>query len=97
MIVGRAAASLAFAEEERPATTTDAGAAVTSETTADKKPAAEVGKAALEKQIKENPDKVDWSKIDGEVSFTRMQYYIMREAGTERAFQNKFWDFFKPG
>ena len=50
-----------------------------------------------EKPDAEDPDKIDWSKVDWRKRLTRMQYYILREAGTEQAFKNKFWDFFKPG
>jgi peptide-methionine (R)-S-oxide reductase len=53
--------------------------------------------AALKKQIAENPDKVDWSKVDWRAHLSRMQYHIMREAGTEAPFKNKFWNFFKDG
>jgi peptide-methionine (R)-S-oxide reductase len=92
-----AIASLAYAEEDKAPAAAEAEATKAPESKAEKKRAAEIEKAALEKQIKENPDKVDWSKIDWRQRLTRIQYHIMREAGTERAFQNKFWDFFKPG
>lgn len=45
----------------------------------------------------EDPEKVDWSQVDWRKRLTRLQYYITREAGTERPFRNEFWDFFKPG
>lgn len=45
----------------------------------------------------EDPEKVEWSKVDWRKRLTRQQYHIMREAGTERAFSGKLWNFFKPG
>jgi peptide-methionine (R)-S-oxide reductase len=97
LLAGCAVASLAYAEEDKAPATEEAEATTASESKAEKKRTAEAEKAALEKQIKENPDKVDWSKLDWRQRLTRIQYHILREAGTERAFQNKFWDFFKPG
>jgi peptide-methionine (R)-S-oxide reductase len=97
MLVACAVASLAYAEADKAAATAEGEATTASESKAEKKRAAEAEKAALEQQIKEDPDKVDWSKINWRQRLTRIQYHIMREAGTERAFQNKFWDFFKPG
>ncbi|RIK75415.1 MAG: hypothetical protein DCC67_15365, partial [Planctomycetota bacterium] len=44
-----------------------------------------------------DPEKIDWSKVDWKKRLTRLQYHITREAGTERAFTGKYWDFFKPG
>jgi peptide-methionine (R)-S-oxide reductase len=82
------------AETSAPSNIVETNEKRSAETTSDKKK----GDAAeLEKQIAEDPDKVDWSKVDWRKRLTRMQYYILREAGTERPFQNKFWDFFKPG
>ena len=52
---------------------------------------------AAEAIEKEEPEKVDWTKVDWRKRLTRLQYHIMREAGTERKFKNQFWDFFKPG
>ena len=95
------AVSLAYAEEKKPESTGDASATVESDADADakadKKKVAEAEEAALEKLAAEDPEKVDWSKINWRKRLTRLQYHIMREAGTERPFQNKFWDYFKPG
>jgi methionine-R-sulfoxide reductase len=44
-----------------------------------------------------DPEKIDWSKVDWRKKLTRMQYYVTRQAGTERAFKNKYWNFFKEG
>lgn len=44
-----------------------------------------------------DPEKVDWDKVDWKKRLTRMQYYVTRQAGTERPFKNQYWDFFKPG
>ncbi|MCC6493931.1 MAG: peptide-methionine (R)-S-oxide reductase MsrB [Pirellulales bacterium] len=44
-----------------------------------------------------DPERFDWTKVDWKKRLTRLQYYITREAGTERAFTGKYWDFFKPG
>ena len=52
--------------------------------------------AADDKEV-EDPEKVDWSQVDWKKRLTKLQYYITREAGTERPFRNEFWDFFKPG
>lgn len=57
---------------------------------------AEEAKAA-EAQSPADPEGVDWSKVDWRKKLTRLQYHILREAGTERAFTGKYWDFFKPG
>jgi peptide-methionine (R)-S-oxide reductase len=94
LFVGVTAATLAYADEQQKP---KGESATTAETKVDKnKPAADdAGK--LDKQIAEDPEKVDWTKIDWKKRLTRMQYYILREAGTERAFQNKFWNYFKPG
>jgi methionine-R-sulfoxide reductase len=97
LVVGLTVGALAYADEaEKPAATEESAPAST-ETKANKTKPATTEKAALEKQIAEDPDKVDWSKVDWKKRLNRMQYYILREAGTERPFQNKFWDFFKPG
>ena len=53
--------------------------------------------AAADGKAVEDPEKVDWSQIDWRKRLTKLQYYITREAGTERPFRNEFWDFFKPG
>jgi peptide-methionine (R)-S-oxide reductase len=97
LVAGMTVGALAYAEEESKPAATERTAAASSETKVDKKKAAEAEASTLEKQIAEDPDKVDWSKVDWKKRLTRMQYYILREAGTERAFQNKFWNFFKPG
>jgi methionine-R-sulfoxide reductase len=94
------AASLAYAEEKKAEPAAEKSTAATPAAPADKKAekaAADESKAALEKQIAEDPEKVDWSKVNWRERLTRMQYYIMREAGTERPFQNKYWDHFKNG
>jgi peptide-methionine (R)-S-oxide reductase len=94
------AASLAYAEEKKTESTVDESAVAKTEAPAGKKSAKQAAaeaKAALEKQIAEDPEKVDWSKINWRERLTRMQYHIMREAGTERPHQNKYWDHFKDG
>jgi methionine-R-sulfoxide reductase len=94
------AASFVYADEKKAESTADESAVAKTEAPADKKSAkqaADEAKAALEKKIAENPEKVDWSKINWRERLTRMQYHIMREAGTERPFQNKYWDLFKDG
>lgn len=53
--------------------------------------------AAAEEEAVEDPEKVDWTQVDWRKRLTKLQYYITREAGTERPFRNEFWDFFKPG
>jgi peptide-methionine (R)-S-oxide reductase/peptide methionine sulfoxide reductase msrA/msrB len=45
----------------------------------------------------EDPEKVDWSKVDWRKRLTRLQYFITREAGTERPFHNDYWNNFKEG
>jgi peptide-methionine (R)-S-oxide reductase len=79
--------SLAYAEDSK--TETEATANETADAKSEQK--------ASDKQTAEDPDKVDWSKVDWRKRLNRMQYYILRQAGTEQAFKNKFWDFFKPG
>lgn len=94
------AASFVYAEEKKAESTADESAVTKTEAPVDKKSAkksAAEADAALEKLIAEDPEKVDWSKIDWRKRLTRLQYNIMREAGTERPFQNKLWDVFKPG
>ena len=76
--------------------------ATAQDATADKaaeKEAKEISKkeAAALKAEAEDPEKVDWTQVDWRKRLTRLQYHIMREAGTERPFRNEFWDFFKPG
>jgi methionine-R-sulfoxide reductase len=66
----------------------------------DKKASAAKSKAAKEKADPtkdEDPDKVDWSKVDWRKRLTKLQYYITREAGTERPFHNLYWNNFKDG
>lgn len=75
--------------------------ATAQESTADK-PAAKTTKKVNAKEAEkaaaaEDPEEVDWSQVDWRKKLTRLQYYITREAGTERPFRNEFWDFFKPG
>lgn len=84
VIVGLSAA-IAYAQE---AESTDIAAEPRAKT---------VATAATGKAVDEDPEKVDWSKIDWRKRLTRLQYHITREAGTERPFRNEFWDFFKPG
>jgi methionine-R-sulfoxide reductase len=64
---------------------------------AEVKKSAPAAKDAAGKEAVEDPEKVDWSQVDWRKKLTRLQYHIMREAGTERPFRNEFWDFFKPG
>lgn len=90
------AAALVYAEEKAEPAAETPSATAPAEKKSDK-PAAEAAKAALDKQIAENPEKVDWSKVNWRERLTRLQYHIMREAGTERPFQNKYWDHFKDG
>src|SRR5688500_975226 len=90
LVVGVTAATFAYAEEEKKATGKDDSAAAPVAAKTDKK-------TSTAKPDAEDPDKIDWSKVDWKKRLTRMQYYILREAGTEQAFKNKFWNFFKPG
>jgi methionine-R-sulfoxide reductase len=64
---------------------------------AEVKKSAVAAKESTEEEAVEDPEKVDWSQVDWRKKLTRLQYHIMREAGTERPFRNEFWDFFKPG
>ncbi len=94
------AASFAYAEEKKTEPATDESAVTKTEAPVDKKSdkqAAAEADAALEKLIAEDPEKVDWSKVDWRKRLTRMQYDVMRRAGTEQAFKNKYWNLFKPG
>ena len=61
------------------------------------KPAKDASVAAASEEAAEDPEKVDWSQVDWRKRLTKFQYYITREAGTERPFRNEFWNFFKPG
>lgn len=80
-------AALAHAQETKTVekSTKPVGKAASAANEADKAAAAE------------DPEEVDWSQVDWRKKLTRLQYYITREAGTERPFRNEFWDFFKPG
>lgn len=97
VIAGVFAVSLAYAEEKHDKAATESASASTADTKASTSKSAKATADELEKQIAEDPDKVDWSQVDWRKRLTRMQYHILRQAGTERAFQNKFWDFFRPG
>jgi methionine-R-sulfoxide reductase len=44
-----------------------------------------------------DPEKIDWKKVDWQKRLTKLQYYITRQAGTERQFKNEYWDNFKDG
>jgi methionine-R-sulfoxide reductase len=61
------------------------------------KPEDKKAATAAKEEAVEDPEKVDWSQVDWRKRLTKLQYYITREAGTERPFRNEFWDFFKPG
>jgi peptide-methionine (R)-S-oxide reductase len=91
------AATLAYAQEAQKEDAPETSSSSAADNKIDKRKSADVDAKALEEQIAEDPEKVDWSKVDWRKRLTRMQYHILRQAGTERAFQNKFWDYFKPG
>jgi len=48
-------------------------------------------------EVAKDLEKIDWKKVDWHKRLTRLQYHITREAGTERPFQNEYWDHFEDG
>ena len=82
-------AAIAHGQDPAPAEKAAAGAE-------EKAPTASEEEEKAEEAV-EDPEKVDWSQVDWRKRLTKLQYYITREAGTERPFRNEFWDFFKPG
>jgi peptide-methionine (R)-S-oxide reductase len=59
--------------------------------------ASATGGAKQAVHVAKDPEKIDWKKVDWRKRLTRLQYHITREAGTERPFQNEYWDHFEDG
>jgi peptide-methionine (R)-S-oxide reductase len=89
-------ASLAFADEPAAPVVAESGVSEAAAAKVEKKIVPKDA-AELRKLTAENPEKIDWTKIDWSKQLTRKQYHIMREAGTEQPFHNKYWKFFKKG
>jgi peptide-methionine (R)-S-oxide reductase len=45
----------------------------------------------------EDPEKINWKKVDWRKRLSKLQYYVMRRAGTEPPFKNEYWDHFEDG
>lgn len=67
----------------------------TSQTQPSQQPQAQPS-STLEKSA-DKTSEVDWSKVDWQKKLTPMQYQVARQGGTERAFQNEYWDNKKEG
>ena len=69
------------------------------------RPAATAKKAAVERSTRRAkrgdleplPADTDWEKVDWVSRLTPMQFRVTRQAGTEQAFRNEFWNNKKPG
>lgn len=45
----------------------------------------------------QDAEEIDWSQVDWKRRLTRMQFYVTRQGGTERAFRNAYWKNKRPG
>jgi peptide-methionine (R)-S-oxide reductase len=92
LVIALVVASAVDADEQAPTS-------AKTETKAAKSEAKQGAASAKKKAAKEaeDPEKVDWSKVDWTKRLDKLQYKVMRRAGTERAFTGKYWDFFKDG
>ena len=94
IVIALLVASAVYADEKADSTAKPEKTAADGDAKAKNAAASKQDKAAKEE---EDPEKVDWSKVNWAKRLNRLQYNIMREAGTERAFTGKYWDFFKEG
>ena len=53
--------------------------------------------ATAKKKTSASEKPTDWRHLDWRKRLTKMQYYVTREQGTERAFSGKYWDNKRPG
>ncbi len=55
------------------------------------------GKSALGEKSSAAEKPTDWQHVDWRKQLTKMQYYVTRKQGTERAFSGAYWDNKRPG